>query len=99
VTGTSNQRTVTFGFEPNSRVSGRVNASSGLAACQNFVPVVIQKMKQGSWKWVDTTSTNGQGNYKTYIPPSNGTFRAKVNQLTLVNGVVCGGDHSPTRHS
>jgi large repetitive protein len=91
-------RTVTFGFDPHSRVSGSVTVS-GLAACHSFVPVVIQKQKGGSWKWVDTTATTASGSYKTYIPPSNGQFRAKVNQITLVNGVVCGGDISSTVHS
>ena len=71
----------------------------GLSACHSFVPVVIQKQKGGSWKWVDTTATTASGSFKTYIPPSNGKFRAKVNQLTLVNGVVCGGDVSNVVHS
>ncbi len=96
VTGGTHSRSVTFGISDNSRVSGRVNVSDGYAACRSYVPVVIQKQKGGDWKWVDTTSTNGNGSYKTYIPPSNNTLRAKVNKLTLVNGVVCGGDSSPT---
>ena len=48
---------------------------------------------------MDNTATTADGSYKTYIPPSNGTFRAKVNKLTLVNGVVCGGDQSPQKHT
>jgi hypothetical protein len=92
-------RTVTFGFDPHSRVSGQVNVTSGLTACTSHLPVVIQKQKGGSWKWVDTTATTGSGSYKTYIPPSNGKFRAKINQITLVNGVVCGGDKSNEVHS
>ena len=92
-------RTVSgFGFEPNSRVSGQV-AVTGSSACHSFVPVVIQKQKGGGWKWVDTTATTASGSFKTYIPPSNGKFRAKVNQLTLANGVVCGGDVSNVVHS
>ena len=97
--GGQHDRTVTFSFGDNSRVTGNVNASDGYAACESFVPVVIQKQKGGSWKWVDTTATNESGSFKTYIPPSNGNFRAKVNQLTLVNGAVCEGDASPSRHS
>jgi len=93
-------RSVTgFGFQPNSRVSGQVTVSSGLAACRSFVPVAIQKLKGGAWKWVDTTATTASGSFKTYIPPSNGQFRAKINKLTLANGVVCGGDTSNTAHS
>ncbi len=87
-----------FGFEPHSRVSGQVTVT-GSSACNSFVPVVIQKQKGGAWKWVDTTATTASGNFKTYIPPSNGKFRAKVNQLTLANGVVCGGDTSNVVHS
>ena len=97
--GGTHTRSVSFGFENNSRVSGRVNVSDGYAACRSFVPVTIQKQKNGDWKWVDTTATNNDGSYKTYIPSSNGTFRAKVNKLTLVNGAICGGDSSPTDHS
>ena len=97
--GGTHTRSVSFGFGDNSRVSGQVSVSDGYAACRSFVPVTIQKQKNGDWKWVDTTSTNNDGSYKTYIPPSNGTFRAKVNKLTLVNGAICGGDSSPTHHS
>jgi len=92
-------RTISFGFQQNSRVSGHVSVTNGSAACGSFVPVAIQKQKNGSWKWVDTTATNGNGNYKTYIPPSNGKFRAKINKLTLANGVLCGGDASSVAHS
>ena len=50
-------------------------------------------------KWADTTATTSSGSYKTYIPPSNGQFRARVNQFTLVNGVVCGANTSNVVHS
>ena len=76
-----------------------MTVSSGSSACHSFVPVAIQKLKGGTWKWVDTTATTASGSFKTYIPPSNGKFRAKVNQLTLANGVVCGGDTSNVVHS
>jgi hypothetical protein len=88
-------RSVSFSFGQNSRVSGQVSSTN--TACESLLPVVIQKQKGGSWKWVDTTATNKSGSYKSYIPPSNGKFRAKVNQQTLVNGVVCAGDTSPIR--
>jgi len=91
-------RSVSFTFEPNSRVSGQVNVSDNFAACNKFVPVVIQKQHGGGWKWVDTTSTTKSGSFKTYIPPSSGTFRVKVNKLTLLNGSACLGDTSPGKH-
>jgi hypothetical protein len=92
-------RSVTFGFDPNSRVSGQVNVTNGLSACSSQVKVVIQKQHGGSFKWADTTATTKTGSFKTYIPPSHGNFRAKINQVTLVNGVVCGGDTSNTLHT
>ena len=91
-------RSVSFTFEPNSRVSGQVTVGDGFAACNQFVPVVIQKQNGGGWKWVDTTATTKSGSFKTYIPPSSGTFRAKVNKLTLLNGAACLGDTSPSKH-
>jgi hypothetical protein len=91
--GGTNARTVSFRFEPNSRVSGQVT-SSGPTACVSQVRVVIQRLRNGSWRWADTTATTDSGSYKTYIPPSNGKFRARINQFTLVNGVVCGADTS-----
>jgi hypothetical protein len=92
-------RSVTFGFDPHSRVSGQVNVTNGPAACRSLVPVIIQKQNGGAWKWVDTTATRKTGSFKTYIPPSNGNFRAKVNQITLANGVVCAKSTSNTVHS
>jgi hypothetical protein len=92
-------RSVTFGFQPNSRVAGQVSVTNGLAACRSLVPVIIQKQTGGAWKWVDTTATRKSGSFKTYIPPSNGNFRAKINQITLANGVVCGAGTSSVVHS
>ena len=89
-------RTVSFHSEKHSRVAGSV--SSGTAACRSLMQVVIQKQKHGAWKWADTTSSRKNGSFKTYIPPSHGTFRAKVNQTTLVNGIVCAKSFSSTIH-
>jgi hypothetical protein len=94
----SHDRTVTFSFANNSRVNGQVNVGDGFGPCNSQVPVVIQKQTSGGWKWVDTTATTKSGSYKTYIPSSSGTFRAKVNKLTLMDGSTCQGDTSPTRH-
>jgi hypothetical protein len=86
-------------FGSNSRVTGQVSVSDSFAFCSSFGPVVIQKQSGGGgWKWVDTTSTTKSGSFKTYIPPSTGTFRAKVNKLTLMNGATCLGDTSPGKH-
>lgn len=94
----SHGRSVSFTFDKNSRVSGQVTVGDNFAACYRFVPVAIQKQSGGGWKWVDTTSTTDSGSFKTYIPPSSGTFRVKVNKLTLMNGSVCLSDTSPGRH-
>jgi hypothetical protein len=76
-----------------------VNVTSGTSACHSLVPVVIQKQHGSTWKWADTTSTRKTGSFKTYIPPSHGNFRAKVNQITLANGVVCAKSISSVVHS
>jgi hypothetical protein len=91
-------RSVSFTFAANSRVTGQVTVSDNFAACHRFVPVKIQKQSGSGWKWVDTTSTTNSGSFKTYIPPSSGTFRVKVNKLTLQDGSACLGDTSPGRH-
>ena len=89
-------RTVSLHSEKHSRVAGLVNSDT--SACRSLMQVVIQKQSGNGWKWADTTSSRKNGNYKTYIPPSHGTFRAKVNQTTLANGVVCAKSISSTIH-
>ena len=99
VTTTPLVRSVSFGFDPHSRVSGQVSVANGTAGCRSLVPVIIQRQTGGNWKWVDTTATRKSGSFKTYIPPSNGNFRAKLNQITLANGVICAASTSTVRHS
>jgi hypothetical protein len=62
------------------------------------VPVVIQQLKNGSWVLLDTTATNGNGSYDTWVPEKSGKFRAQTKKLTLANGQICSGDVSPTRN-
>jgi hypothetical protein len=73
--------------------------SDGFAACRKFVPVYFQQKKQGGWQTIDTTATNGNGKYNTYVPNKTGKFRAQVKKLTLVDGSVCGADSSPVENN
>ena len=94
----THDRSVTFKFEQNSRVSGHVGVADNFSFCNSFVPVVIQRKSGGGWKWVDTTATGKGGDFKTYIPPGTGDYRAKVNKQVLMNGASCLGDTSPVKH-
>ena len=58
----------------------------------------IEQLRNGNWKLLDTTATNGAGGYNTWVPDKIGKFRAHVKKLNLVGGGSCGGDTSPTRH-
>ena len=58
VTGAGRAHDLSVRVRRNSRVSGQVNVSNGLRRLP-FVwcRVVIQKQKNGGWKWADTTAT------------------------------------------
>ena len=90
-------RSVTFSYRGH-HASGSVSVGDGFSACLAFVPVYIQQLRNGSWKLLDTTATNGAGAYNTWVPDKIGKFRAQVKKLTLQGGGSCGGDTSPTRH-
>lgn len=90
-------RSVTFSYQGH-RASGNVSVADGFAACKAFVPVYIQQLRNGSWKLLDTTATNGSGAYNTWVPQKSGLFRARVQHQSLTDGSSCGGDLSPTRH-
>jgi hypothetical protein len=75
-----------------------VNVGDSFSACLAFVPVYIEQLRNGNWKLLDTTATNGSGAYNTWVPKKSGLFRAEVKKLTLEGGSTCKVDTSPTRH-
>ena len=98
VTASNHGRTVSLALRERGRnhltVSGRVSVNDGYAACQRFVPVVIKRLLRGQWRWVTTTSTKQDGEYRAAILDRSGRYRATAKKIELVNGVTCGGDRS-----
>jgi hypothetical protein len=76
------------------RATGHVGVNDGYDACQQFVPVVIKRYHNGRWRWIATTSTGQQGNFRAFIPNRSGRYRARAIKIQLVNGVICKGDLS-----
>jgi len=96
VTIPAHKRSLSFKFK-GSTASGHVNVTDGFTACNSFVPVYIQEQKGGGWKLLDTTATNGGGDFKTWVPNQKGKFRAVVKKLNLLAGNSCGAANSAAR--
>jgi large repetitive protein len=73
------------------RASGHVSVNDGYAPCQRFVPVVIKRFHLGRWRWVTTTSTQQDGDFRASLLNRSGKYRAKAKKIELVNGTTCGG--------
>jgi hypothetical protein len=71
--------------------TGSVTANDGYSACERHVPVVIKRLRGGTWRWVTTTSSGANGSFRTPMPNKGGWYRAKALKITLVNGAVCSG--------
>jgi IPT/TIG domain. len=98
VTGGVHDRSITFSVVHGRSVSGHVSANDGYSACASNVPVVIKRFRGGAWRWVITTSTRQDGNFRAKLSVRRGTYRAKAKKIRLVNGVVCAGARSGTVH-
>ncbi len=53
--------------------TGSVTANDGYSACERHVPVVIKRLRRGTWRWVTTTSTGQNGAFRTPMPNKGGT--------------------------
>jgi hypothetical protein len=78
--------------------SGHVRVDDGYSACASYVPVVIKRHRHGDWRWVTTTSTDEDGDYRAFIGRSRGEYKAKAKRIVLVNGAICEGEQSHTTH-
>jgi uncharacterized protein (TIGR03437 family) len=78
--------------------TGHVGVNDGYSACQQHVPVVIKRWRAGSWRWVTTTSTGQQGNFRALILDRTGRYRARAIKIQLANGAICSGDRSNVVH-
>ena len=94
---TTHARSVTLGLNGHLTARGSVIAADGFDACENGVPVKIQKRRLGGgWRTVRTTSTDGSGNYQVGIPDRPGSYRA-VAPRAGTDSDVCSKTKSPRR--
>jgi len=94
-------RAITLNLVRHLVARGTVTATDGFAACASNVPVKIQRLRNGTWRTIDTTQTDGAGLYREHIPDRVGTYRAVATRVELNGGAdVCARDRSPReRHT
>lgn len=98
---TTHERTITLDLRKHLIATGLVTVSDGLGACASNVPVKIQRLRNGTWRTIDTTQTDGAGLYREHIADRVGVYRSVAKRVELNNGLdVCARDRSPReRHT
>ena len=93
VTGGVHARSISFALTGRGglKATGHVSVNDGYAPCDRFVPVVITRYRRGSWRWVTTTSTQRNGDFRATLLNRSGRYRAKAKKIELVNGATCEG--------
>ena len=97
VTGTSvtHDRTITLGLRRHLVATGSVTVGDGFMACASNVPVKIQRLRDGTWRTIDTTQTDSAGSYRERIIDRIGVYRAVAKRVERNGGVdVCARDRS-----
>lgn len=74
--------------------SGLVTAPDDYKGCVSQIPVVIQRLRAGEWRWMATTATRKNGAYRIYLRNLRGRYRAVAKRIVLVNGQICGSHRS-----
>jgi IPT/TIG domain len=94
-------RAITLNLVRHLVARGTVTATDGFAACTSNVPVKIQRLRNGTWRTIDTTQTDGAGLYREHIADRVGVYRSVAKRVELNNGHdVCARDRSPReRHT
>jgi large repetitive protein len=83
-------RTISLSLTRRMVASGAVSASDDYAPCARYVPVTIVRFRDGTWRWVATTSTRADGTFRAVLLKRPGRYRARATRIELVNGEVCG---------
>ncbi|HJS27798.1 MAG TPA: hypothetical protein VJ913_11810 [Actinomycetota bacterium] len=66
--------------------------------CSSDVRVNIQRLRNGTWRTIDSDQTNDDGIYREPIPDRTGRYRAVAVREELNAGAdVCRRDRSPVR--
>ncbi len=99
VTGKSHSRAVSLQLSRHLVAKGSVTATDGFSACEQSVPVRIQRRRSGRWHTVGGTLTRMDGSYRIRIGDRSGKYRARATRTSLASGDICGRATSGvTRH-
>ena len=80
---------------------GQVTATDAFSACEQSVPVKIQRRSRGGgWHTVKQTTTSSSGAYRARLNDVAGRYRARAPKVVLSSGAdICQGAVSPTRRN
>jgi len=94
-------RTITTDLRRHLIATGLVTVDDAFAACASNVPVRIQRLRDGTWRTIDTTQTTTDGSYRERLTDRVGIYRAVAMRVELNGGAdVCVRDRSPReRHT
>jgi hypothetical protein len=100
-TVTTHARTITLDLRRHLVARGTVTVNDGFGACASTVPVKIQRLRNGTWRTIDTSQTDMAGTYRERIRDRIGVYRAVAKRVELNTGAdVCVRDRSPReRHT
>ncbi|MDQ3916286.1 MAG: hypothetical protein M3323_13325 [Actinomycetota bacterium] len=74
-------RSVSLALRGSLVARGRVSAEDDFEGCVDDVPVVVQRRRDGRWRPVKRTTTNGTGRYRVGLRDRPGTYRAVAPEL------------------
>lgn len=95
--GGQHRSAVTLALEGRLRAVGQVRVPDGLQDCASGRLVLIERRVSGQWTDAGRDLTTKSGTYGIRLADREGTYRARVQQVTLADGGVCGAAVSPTR--
>ncbi len=95
---TAHERTVTLGLRRHLVARGVVQVADGFDDCAIDVTVKIQRLRNGTWRTIDSDQTNDDGVFRERIPDRTGRYRAVAVREELNAGAdLCRRDRSPVR--
>jgi hypothetical protein len=94
-------RTITLNLRRHLIARGLVTVDDGFSSCASDVPVKIQRLRNGTWRTIDSTRTDSGGLYRERIADRVGVYRAIATRVERNDGVdVCTRGKSPReRHT
>jgi hypothetical protein len=90
VTPNKHARAVSLQLSGHLVATGLVSVTDGFSACEQSVPVKIQRRSSGRWHTVGGTLTRMDGSYRIRVADRGGKYRARAKRTELVSGDICG---------